>query len=347
MSTQPAHTVLILGANGRLGRAAATAFALAGWTVLAQSRRPMSNVPDLPAGVQHIDIDMRRTSQLAAGATVVVYAVNPIYTEWDEKLLPLARQGMDIAHQLGALFMLPGNVYSFGENMPALLKESTPHHPTTIKGRQRSQLEREMQMRSRDGLRSVVIRAGDFFGAGTGNWFDQAIVKSLASGELVYPGPLDVPHAWAYLPDLAQAFVGIAEVAGSARGTAALSAGTFTQFHFDGHTLTGEQLLQAIEYAAHELDIAPARGLRRSTLPWWLIRLVGVINPMWRELAKMSYLWRVPHALDGQLLREVLPELPHTPLNAAVRAALLALGHVKREASASPLSDRHVSELTR
>jgi hypothetical protein len=60
----------------------------------------------------------------------------------------------------------------------------------------------------------------------------------------------------------------------------------------------------------------------------------------------MSYLWRVPHALDGQLLREVLPELPHTPLNAAVRAALLALGHVKRKASASPLSDRHVSELT-
>ena len=60
MSTQPAHTVLILGANGRLGRAAASAFAAAGWTVLAQSRRPMSNVPDLPAGVQHIDLDMRR-----------------------------------------------------------------------------------------------------------------------------------------------------------------------------------------------------------------------------------------------------------------------------------------------
>ena len=346
MSTQPAHTVLILGANGRLGRAAASAFAAAGWTVLAQSRRPML---DVPASVQHIDIDMRQTNPLAAaaaGASVVVYAVNPIYTEWDEKLLPLARQGMDIAHELGALFMLPGNVYSFGENMPALLQESTPHRPTTTKGQQRNQLEREMQMRARDGLRSVVVRAGDFFGAGTGNWFDQAIVKSLASGKLVYPGPLDVPHAWAYLPDLAQAFVGIAEAASSSGSTTELSKSAFTQIHFGGHTLTGEQLLQAIEYAAHELDIAPARRLRRSTLPWWFIRLVGVVNPSWRELAKMSYLWRVPHALDGQLLREVLPELPHTPLNAAVRAALLALGHVKREASASPLSDRHVSELT-
>ena len=36
-----------------------------------------------------------------------------------------------------------------------------------------------------------------------------AIVKALAKGKLVYPGPLDRAHAWAYLPDLAQAFVAV------------------------------------------------------------------------------------------------------------------------------------------
>jgi len=32
------------------------------------------------------------------------------------------------------------------------------------------------------GIPGSVIRAGDFFGAGTGSWLDQLIVKSLPAG---------------------------------------------------------------------------------------------------------------------------------------------------------------------
>ena len=75
-----------------------------------------------------------------------------------------------------------------------------------------SDLEAELQQRAQAGrLRAVVIRAGDFFGAGSGSWLDLAIAKDVAKGRLVYPGPLDLPHAWAYLPDLARAFVRIAQ----------------------------------------------------------------------------------------------------------------------------------------
>jgi hypothetical protein len=37
------------------------------------------------------------------------------------------------------------------------------------------------------------------------------IVKKLPQGRVTWPGALDAPHAWAYLPDLAQAFVRAAE----------------------------------------------------------------------------------------------------------------------------------------
>jgi len=167
------RTVLILGANGRFGLAAAQAFAAAGWQVLAQARRPLAD--GMPASARRIDLPLTDTAGLVAaakGASHVVYAVNPLYIRWDVEALPLANAGMDIAQALGAVFMLPGNVYAYGEDMPSLLSESTPVAPTNPKGRIRAAMEDELLARAAAGLRSVVLRAGDFFGGGTGNWFD-------------------------------------------------------------------------------------------------------------------------------------------------------------------------------
>ncbi len=316
-----ASTVLILGANGRFGAAAATAFADAGWRVLAQVRRPGAVHP---SRITPLAISLADTDALAAaarGASVVVHAINPLYTHWPQEVLPLGRLGMNLAQRLGAAFMLPGNVYNFGRAMPARLTEDTPHSlgaDNTRKGRLRVELEAEMAQRAVQGLRSVVIRAGDFYGCGVGGWFDQVIAKSLAGGKLVYPGPLDVPHAWAYVPDLARAFVAVAQ--------RDVPPG-LTNLHFAGHTLTGAQLLAHIEQAAAAIGVAPSRGWRHGRLPWALIRAGGLVMPMWRELAEMRYLWSRPHALEDTRLRALVGELPATPLAQSLASSLRALGH--------------------
>ena len=61
-------------------------------------------------------------------------------------------------------------------------------------------------------------------------------------------------------------------------------------------------------------------------MPWSLIRAGGLVYPMWRELARMSYLWRVPHALDGRKLAQAVGPLPSTTPTAAMRAMLVELG---------------------
>ena len=316
MPTTP-HSVLILGANGRFGHAAVLAFAAAGWRVLAQVRR----APALSAqSARYLYTPLTDTAALAAqahGVRAVVYAVNPPYTDWPAQVLPLARLGMDVAQQLGATFMLPGNVYNFGAAMPALLTESTAEAATTAKGRIRSELEAEMKARAAGGLRSVVLRAGDFFGAGQGNWFDTAVTKSLARGKLVYPGPLDVPHAWAYLPDFARAFVAVAEQPAAA---------ACERLHFEGFTLTGRELLEGIAAAAAKLGLRPAHDFAHGSLPWRLIRLGGLVKPMWRELAEMAYLWQRPHALSGTLLLQRVGALPGTPLALALQRSLVEMG---------------------
>jgi nucleoside-diphosphate-sugar epimerase len=312
-------TVLILGAGGRFGSAAVQAFAAAGWQVLAQQRRaPQQPLPGLS---RHLAIALDDTEALAAaarGASVVVYAVNPIYTRWEQELMPLFQQGLAVAERLGARFMMPGNVYNFGASMPALLTEHTVERPSTRKGEQRVAMEDELQRRAARGLDSVVIRAGDFFGSGAGSWLDLAIAKDIKRGKLVYPGPLEPVHAWAYLPDLARAFVAVASDGGH-RGCLRL--------HFAGHAVTGQAFMNALDEAAGTLGLRPAQGFRRGGMPWGLIRLLGLVQPMMRELSRMSYLWRVPHALDGTQLQRHVGPLAATPLVAALGQALRDLGH--------------------
>jgi nucleoside-diphosphate-sugar epimerase len=314
------RTVLILGAAGRLGYAVTQAFSKAGWRVVAQARR----TPEMgwPAGVEHTATPLQETDKLCttAGPTTraVVYAVNPLLTRWSQDLLPWAHCGMDVAQRLDALFMLPGNVYPFGQGMPPEITAQTPVSPTTTKGRLRADLEAQMQARCAQGLRSTVVRAGDFFGSGRGSWLDLVISKSLQQGLWVYPGPLAVQHAWAYLPDLARAFVRLAEQD---------DLPVFSQFQFAGHAVTGEEFLTALTSAATTLGLSPANGFKRGEMPWRWIRWASVLVPLWRELVEMEYLWRVPHALDGRDLQRQIGALPGTPLVQALTQSLKDLGH--------------------
>jgi nucleoside-diphosphate-sugar epimerase len=261
--------------------------------------------------------------QAARQATVVLHAVNPAYTRWEAEALPALAAGLAVAEELGAHFMLPGNVYNFGEQMPALLGEDTPQRASTRKGEIRVQMEQLMARRAATrGFGASVVRAGDFFGGGSGSWLDLAIVKSLRAGKLVYPGPLHLQHAWAYLPDLARAFVRVAQQPAPA---------AFACWHFEGHTLTGHELLAGLEAAAASLGIEPAQGFRRGGLPWRWIGAVGLVWPAWRELSRMSYLWHVPHALDGRRLATLLGgPLRPTPLASALRQSLLDLAFAPR-----------------
>ncbi len=307
--------VLVVGASGRFGSAATQAFSSAGWRVQTLSLR-LSDPHD-------------PLQQLRSGGAVdvLVYAANPLYTRWDQELLPTARRAMDLAQRLGALFMLPGNVYNFGETMPPLLRPDTPEHPSTRKGEQRRQLEAELAERATSHrLRSVVIRAGDFYGHGTGSWLDLAIAKKIAQGRLVYPGPPDVPHAWAYLPDLARSFVAVAERLAGADAQRAADSSRHTRLHFAGHTLTGSQLLDGLSDAARTLGlVGPGQAIRRSRMHWAPVRVAGLFVPMLRELSRMAYLWQVPHALDGTALQKLAGPLPGTPVDLALQRALAAL----------------------
>jgi len=308
------QTVLILGAAGRLGKQLTHAFANAGWRTLAQSRQPLPAALAASPGVAWLEGDALASAQLlhaAQGASVVINALNPPYTEWERLALPLARAAQDLALRLGALLMLPGNVYNFGNEMPVLLRIDTPEVGNTSKARIRIAIEAGMAAAAAQGLDSVVLRAGDFFGgAQGGSWFDLAIASRLQRGKLIYPGPLDVQHAWAYLPDLARCFVRLAAQRAQLRG--------HRRLHFAGHAVEGQVLLEAMQSIC-------ARRIEAGTLPWGLIRLAAPLLPSWRALLEMRYLWQRPHALDDSELRQLIGTPPQTELGLALHLSLREL----------------------
>jgi nucleoside-diphosphate-sugar epimerase len=304
--------VLVLGAAGRIGYLAAEAFRDAGWKVASLVRPGAASRAPKGTKVVEVDaLDHAAVSEAARGTDVVLHALNPPYTEWSKLALPLAYSAITAAETAGATLIFPGNLYNYGKGLPPVIDETTPMRPSSRKGRLRVVIEDQMEEAAERGLRSIIVRAGDFFGGGDGSWLDLVIAKEISRGRLTYPGPIDLVHEWAYLPDLVAAIVRLAEV----RATL----GTFESFGFRGHAVSGREFTAAIARAS-------GRGLQVKRMSWWLIHLLAPMVPISRELSEMAYLWSEPHQIDGRKLAAVIGDLPHTPLDVAVARSLEELG---------------------
>lgn len=312
--------IIILGGAGQLGRAAAQAFNAAGWQVgsLVRGSSAAGAVP----GTDIIEVDARDSESVvaaAAGADVVLHALNVPFGEWAQFALPFAGTAIAAARENGAMLVFPGNLYNYGAGMPALLDETVPMHPASRKGAIRIAVETRLCEAASDGVRTIILRAGDYFGgggAGAGSWFDRVIVKEIAAGRLTWPGPLDCVHEWAYLPDYAEALVRLVERRDRLP--------SFAAFGFAGHALTGREMAGAISRACR-------RDFKIDYMPWRLLKMLGIAVPVFRELSEMSWLWSTPHAIDGTALKAVIGDIPRTPVDQAVAASLAALG-VRRRA---------------
>lgn len=282
--------VLILGASGRFGRNSADAFAACGWQV------------------HRFDRTRENLNEAARGVDLIVNGWNLPYTDWQQHVPHLTAQVIEAARLSGAGVLIPGNVYVFGPDTPPPWSERSAHRARNPLGRVRI----EMEQAFRDsGVRTILLRAGDFIDTeASGNWYDKIMAKKLGKGVFTYPGDPDAPHAWAYLPDLARAAVALAEMRADLPD--------FADIPFPGYTVTGRELASTLQ----KVTGAPVRLRRFSYLP------VQLVRPFWRmasSLLEMRYLWSLPHALDGRLFNELLPEFRDTTLEAALASTLPAL----------------------
>jgi nucleoside-diphosphate-sugar epimerase len=309
----PAPIALILGINGSIGRAVAETLARRGYRIRALVRR-MPDTPATPFPIDYRQGDAMRPEDVAAaaaGAAVILHGVNPAgYLNWREEGIPMLANAIEAARRSGSLIAFPGNVYVYGPSQ-SLVDEAAPFSADTGKGRVRIEMERMLEKAAKEGVRSLTLRAGDFFGPGVGNsWFSQAIAAGgLDAKRLVDPTIGHAGHAWAYMPDLAEAFAQLIERRDALP--------PYAVFHFGGHWLEdGRAMAEAARKAIGRRDV------RIWRFPWALMPVLGLASPFMRELREMRWLWAHPLRLHNARLESVIGPEPHTPLDAAVAAAL-------------------------
>ncbi len=285
-------TVLILGASGKVGQHAATAFDKAGWRV----RRYDRKAGDMPAQ--------------ARGADVIVNGLNPPnYHDWARLIPQITREVIAAGRASGATVIVPGNVYNFGAT-PGVWSENTPQKAISRKGRIRIEMERAYRD---SGVQTIVLRAGNFIDPDRDDdVLGLFLLRGLAKGRITNPGDADAQQAYCYLPDWARAAVLLAEK----RDTLA----AFEDIPFPGHSFSINQLRDLLA------DLL-GRDLRISGFPWWVMRLGAPFWELARELNEMRYLYNTSHRLAGDKFDRLLPGFEPTPLRAAIAASLPADVH--------------------
>lgn len=309
------RTALVVGGNGGIGRAACLALQRHGWQVRALVRR----MPAERDGIEWIQGDaMQRDDVLAAaaGAEVIVHAVNPAgYRNWDALVLPMLDNTIAAAKANGARVVLPGTIYNYGPDAFPLLREDSPQHPQTRKGEIRAEMEQRLAAASRAGVRTLVLRCGDFIGPRAGStWFGQGVVQpGKPVKSLRYPADYAHHHAWAYLPDVAETIALLLEH----------DLADFDVYHFGGYWLDGHAMADAVRRTTQNPHVA----LRR--FPWWLTAVLAPFMETLREMRKMRYLWKETIQLDDAKLVARLGGKPYTPIDVALRETLTGLGCIK------------------
>ena len=308
---------LVLGATGGIGGETARALERHGWSIRAlfRSQKPV-DATESWEWVKGDSMDAASVVAAAEGVDAVVHAVNPPgYRNWDRLVVPMIENTIAAAKRSGARVLLPGTIYNYGTDAWPVLREDSPQNATTHKGRIRIALERKLEEAAATGVRSLIVRYGDFFGPKAGgSWFSQAMVtpnKPITS--VTNPGVDGVGHDWAYLPDAAEAFARLMDHEDRL--------GDFERFHFQGDwDADGRQMIEAIRKAAGRPDL-PVKGL-----PWFVFKLASPFNETMREISANRPLWRNPIRLENAKLVAFLGEEPHTPLDLAVETTLRGIG---------------------
>jgi nucleoside-diphosphate-sugar epimerase len=306
-----------LGATGGIGAETALALSRHGWKIRAFSRTTSASAHS--TGWLWMKGDaLDRASVLAAadGVQAIVHAVNPPgYRNWAKLVLPMIDNTIAAAKASGARILLPGTIYNYGSDAFPVLREESPQNATTHKGRIRIELEKRLYDAARQGMRSLIVRFGDFFGPKPGNnWFSQGLVApNRPLTNITYPGKPGVGHSWAYLPDAGEAFAQLMDREGVLED--------FARFHFRGfRDKDGTELIAAIRRAAGK------PSLPVKSLPWFIFKLASPFNETMRELSATRPLWTTPIELDNTRLVRLLGKEPQTDLDTSVATTLRALG---------------------
>ena len=308
--------VALFGAAGAIGQSIAQALAAKGqpYRVVGRSEAslrqsfgadPLAEIvtwnPDSPASVR----------AAAEGVDTIVYLVGVNY--WQFELHPeLMRKTLDGAIAAGVRnIVLIGTVYPYGRARTTPVREDHPREPHTFKGRMRkAQEDLVMQAHAEGRINATVLRLPDFYGPGVDrSLLHGAAVAAVQGGTADMVGPLDVPHEFVFVPDVGPV---VAKLIDTPDGYGRI-------WHLAGAGVTSQRAM------VEEMERSTGHKVKRRVAGKTLLRLLGLFNPLMREMVEMHYLLTDPVIMDDSALQSLIGPIRKTPYAEGVRRTLAAV----------------------
>ena len=302
-----ARTHLVVGA-GPIGSAVVRRLVAGGDSVRLVTRS--GSGPDLP-GVERVAADAgdaARLTELASGAAAVYNCANPAYHRWVTDWPPIATALLAAAEASGAVLVTCSNLYGYGP-VQGPMTEDMPLAAQFTKGRVRAQMWQDALAAHQAGrVRVTEARGSDYVGPGAdGHLGDRTIPKLLAGKKVSVMPSADSLHTWTYTEDMAATLVALGtDERAWGRAWHVPSALTATQRDVLGRLAV----------------LAGAPAPRIATYSPLLLKALGVVSPMIRELPEVAYQLENDFVLDSSAAQDELGLVP-TPADDVLAAILV------------------------
>jgi nucleoside-diphosphate-sugar epimerase len=312
---EDAVKVSIFGAFGTIGRSVTGALLARGDSIRAVGRSE-AKLREAFGGVPRVEIvsadvaTLEGCARAAAGADAIVYSLGLPYSRRAFAAYPrMMQSAIDAARAAGVRrLLLIANVYAFGRPVTPLVREDHPREPCSVKGRWRKEQEDVAFAAHRAGaFETLVLRLPDFYGPFADLSLGNLIVAAAEQGRRAsLLGPIDTPHELMFTPDVGPV---VAALLSREDGWG------------EAYHLAGAGSITLREFATRAFAAAGRPARLRVAGPA-MVRALGIVSPLMRELSEMSYLLTQPVLLDDSKLKAHLGEISKTPYESGIRITL-------------------------
>jgi nucleoside-diphosphate-sugar epimerase len=207
--------------------------------------------------------------------------------------------------------VLIGTVYPYGMAGTNPVREDHPREPHTFKGRMRKEQEDlVMEAHAQGKIEATVLRLPDFYGPGVKtSMLAGAALAAVNGSRADVLGPIDRPHEFVYVPDVGPVVVKLLHT----------PAAFGKIWNLAGAGVTSQQAL------IKEMERQAGKSIKLRVAGKTLLRVLGLFNPMMRELVEMNYLITEPLIMDDSALRQLIGPIHKTPYAEGIRQTLAAV----------------------
>jgi nucleoside-diphosphate-sugar epimerase len=307
--------ITLIGAAGAIGHSIANALRAQGaeYRVVGRDRDSLSaafGADKLAEIMTWNPGDPDSVKEVVRGSDVLVYLVGVPYDHFE--LHPvLMRQTLSgaVSEGVGSVLLI-GTVYPYGMPQTNPVTEDHPREPHTFKGRMRKEQEDILlEAHAQGKIRGAILRLPDFYGPNVERSFLDGLFRAAAKGGTAnMVGPIDTPHEFVFVPDVGPVVVDIlSKPAVWGRWWNLAGAGVVTQRQL-------AERVFALAGANPKLRVAGKN----------MLRLIGIFNPVMREMVEMHYLQTNPVLLDDSALHRLLGTIRKTSYEDGIRMSFEA-----------------------